>query len=210
MFSQWDVSISRDTETTLHYITLHYNKEVETTAVDDEIPEWRMIEKVIERMIEVRESPLPLIALGGERIIKVTLGEQIKKNSAISSHPLSRWMCYATLARRGLLSKTVYNAPKEHNTNGRPKTSKAFKPFHSQHAMSNFPCSLTRNIASHSMKNFAFRSLLRERTNKEAVLGRMDGTNSVTQLKQVVAFGTSKRPLLRQRKSSDGKIVLEW
>ena len=36
------------------------------------------------------------------------------------------------------------------------------KPFHSQEwSISNFPCSLTRNITSHRMKNFAFHSLLR-------------------------------------------------
>ena len=36
------------------------------------------------------------------------------------------------------------------------------QPFHSQEwSISNFPCSLTRNITSHSMKNLAFHSLLR-------------------------------------------------
>ena len=35
-------------------------------------------------------------------------------------------------------------------------------PFHSQEwSISNFPCSLTRDITSHSMKNLAFHSLLR-------------------------------------------------
>ena len=36
------------------------------------------------------------------------------------------------------------------------------QPFHSQEwSMSNFPCSFTRNITSHSMENFAMHSLLR-------------------------------------------------
>ena len=36
------------------------------------------------------------------------------------------------------------------------------QPFHSQDwSMSNFPCSLTGNITSHSMENFTFHSLLR-------------------------------------------------
>ena len=40
---------------------------------------------------------------------------------------------------------------------------KGLKPFHSQEwSFSNFPCSLTRNITSHSMKNaLVFHSLLR-------------------------------------------------
>ena len=36
--------------------------------------------------------------------------------------------------------------------------------------MSNFPCSLTRNIMSHSMKNLVFHSLLRRKTIKLAIL----------------------------------------
>ena len=46
-----------------------------------------------------------------------------------------------------------------------------FSPFHSQEwSISNFPCSLARNITSHSLKNLAFHTLLRLRDNYTIIL----------------------------------------
>ena len=53
-------------------------------------------------------------------------------------------------------------------------------PFHSQEwSMSNFPCSPTRNIASHSMENLAFHSVFRWKIITIPIINNLQGRENV-------------------------------